>query len=251
VRRFARRLPIGSGLLLIASLAGCARHPPATEPLPDLPEAPTGFNALLHAAWTTPVGKRRAQVGVAYLAPDSLRLEVLTPGGTARAVLISTRAGALLLDLTRRTFRPFATGRRAVEALVSISAPPGLLGRLLLGPESVKKGSDCHPPETDSGAGKVTCRLDGGETLEFKGEDGLAAEFLPASGPAAQILWSAGAGGSRKPPSSVRIAQRDRTADLVVRLVDIRFADPPPALFTLVAPEGFSLEERGDTPWTP
>lgn len=251
MRRLPRRLPIGSGLLLIASLAGCARHPPATEPLPDLPESPTGFNALLHATWTTPGEKRRAQVGVAYLAPDSLRLEILTPGGTARAVLISTRAGAMLLDTSRRTFRPFATGRRAMEALVSISAPPDLLGRLLLGPESVKKGSDCHPAETDSGADGVTCRLDGGETLEFKGEDDLAAEFLPASGSAAQIVWSAGAAGSRKPPSSVRIAQQDRAAALVVRLVDIRFVDPPPTLFTPIAPAGFSLEERGDTPWTP
>lgn len=236
---------------MIASLAACARHPPATEPLPDLPEAPTGFHALLQATWTSSEGKRRAQVGVAYLAPDSLRLEILTPGGTPRAVLISTVEGAVLLDMARRSFRPFATGRRAVEALVSISAPPGLLGRLLLGPESLKKGSDCHPRGKDSGTGGVTCRLDEEETLEFREGDDLAAEFLPASGEEARILWSAARGGSRKPPSIVRIVQRNHAADLVVRLVDIRFADPLPALFTLAPPEGFSREERGDSPWTP
>jgi hypothetical protein len=251
VRRPASRLPLGSGLLLIASLAACARHPPATEPLPDLPEAPTGYHALLQATWTTSGGKRRAQVGIAYLAPDSLRLEILTPGGTPRAVLVSTGEGSVLLDMARRTYRPFETGRRAVEALVSISAPPGLLGRLLLGPESLKKGFDCRPREKDSGTGAVTCRLEEGETIEFRGGDDLAAEFLPASGEAAQILWSAGPGGSRKPPSTVRVVQRNQAADLVVRLVDIRFADPLPALFTLAPPEGFSREERGDTPWTP
>jgi hypothetical protein len=97
----------------------------------------------------------------------------------------------------------------------------------------------------------VTCRLEEGETIEFRGGDDLAAELLPASGEAAQILWSAAPGGSRKPPSTVRVVQRNQAADLVVRLVDIRFADPLPNLFTLAPPEGFSREERGDTPWTP
>ncbi|HEV8375711.1 MAG TPA: hypothetical protein VGR38_05690 [Candidatus Polarisedimenticolia bacterium] len=245
------RVLTGTAWVLLVSLAGCARHLPAYEPLPDIPATPSGFSALLHATWAGPEGKRRAQVALAYLAPDRIRLEILAPGGTARAVLVSSPEGAMLLDVNRRTYRPVLSGRQGMEALVHIPAPPEMIGWLLLGPEPLKTELPCQPAVDDSGAEGWTCPLAGGERIRLLGKDGQRAEIHPESGPPAEILWNADPQGGRKPPRTLQIVQKDPEADLRVSLVDLRFADPPLGLFSLEPPQGFSREDPGDSPWTP
>lgn len=218
-----------AGLLL---LSGCA-HPRSLPRLPAAPAEIQGYVALLGARSSGAQGTSRARVAAAFLAPASLRLEILDPAGSAQAVLVSSEAGALYLDPRRRSYRTFPDGGDALEVLAGIEAPCDLLARLILGPAAAVEGLPC------TGEGPTICRLPEGRELRLSGSSPAAAEILDPRSGTVQIRWDRLDPASGQIPRGTEIRLPARGAMLRLEVRELRFTAPESSLFSLLPPEGF------------
>lgn len=228
-------------------LSGCAAGPRPVV-LPPVPDRMEGFTAEYRVTWTGSTRARRARLAAAYRPPERLRLEILDPLGSSRAVLVTAREGGILLDPPHREFRGYPEGRDALRALTGIALDADLLPALLLGDPAWAPGMECRL-QGDGTASERICRGPGGEPslrirregreweVRCPGADILRAELESGpgrgAGPPRRILLRAGSGGI--------------SADLELR--EFRFSPPPEDLFSLQPPESF--RDRTGDPFLP
>lgn len=218
-----------AGLLLFS---GCA-HPRQLPRLPAPPAEIPGYVALLGARSSGAEGTSRARVAAAFLPPASLRLEILDPAGSTRAVLISSEEGALYLDPRQRSYRAFPDGGGALEALAGIEAPCDLLARLILGPAAAVEGLPC------AGDRPTSCRLPGGGELRLRGSSPPSAEILDPRSGTVEIRWDRLDPASGEIPRGTELHLPARGAMLRLEVRELRFTAPESSLFSLLPPAGF------------
>jgi hypothetical protein len=231
---------VGAGALLALSLSGCAgKHLPQPS-LPPIPEPVEGYSALCSARWQNTGKTWRARVAVAYLPPESIRLEVFDPAGNSRSVLIATEAGALVLDPQRRAFRRYPSATQATTDLVGIAAMPQSVAKLLLGPAALLSEPGCARVSDEAQESMHRCPLPGGGELSFRMGDEMRATLISPGGPPLALVWGDGASGERALPAWVEIRQEAPSVRLHLETVEFHFSVPDPTLFSLMAPPGFS-----------
>ncbi len=219
---------LAAGLLLFS---GCA-HPGALPRLPAAPADIPGYVALLGARSSGADGTSRARVAAAFLAPSSLRLEILDPAGSTRAVVISSEQGALYLNPAERSYRAFPDGAGALAALVGIEAPSDLLARLVLGPAAALQGLAC------AGEGPTACRLPGGGELRLHHSSPASAEIVDPRTGTVEVRWDRTAAAGEIPRGTeLRLPARGTMLRLEMR--ELRFTAPETSLFSLLPPAGF------------
>ena len=238
----------GAGALLALSVVGCAGKHLAQSRLPEVPERMEGYSALCAAKWQSPEKTWRARVAVAFLPPERIRLEVLDPAGNSRSVLIATEAGALLLEPQRRAFRSYPSASQATTDLVGIAAMPQSLARLLLGPAALQSAPECDAGATRAGEAVRPCLLPGGGELRFGPGEGNRATLTFPGKDALNLSWGAATPGERAVPVWVEIHQPVPSILLHLETRELHFAAPDPALFSLLAPQGFSPAVTGVLP---
>ncbi|HEU5179943.1 MAG TPA: hypothetical protein VFW45_04075 [Candidatus Polarisedimenticolia bacterium] len=222
-----------AGLLLFS---GCA-HPKALPRLPEPPAEIPGYVALLGARSSGTEGTSRARVAAAFLAPSSLRLEILDPAGSTRAVLISSEEGALYLDPAARSYRTFPDGAGALDALVGIEAPSDLLARLVLGPAAAMQGLVC------AGEAPTTCKLPGGGELHLLHASPSSAEIVDPRTGTVEVRWDRSVAASGEIPRATELRLPARGAMLRLEMRELRFTAPETSLFSLLPPVGFHPAE--------
>ena len=244
----AEILRMGAGVLLALSLVGCAGKHLARPNLPPLPEPVEGYSALCAARWQGERKTWRARVAVAFLPPQRIRLEVFDPAGNSRSVLIATEAGALVLDPQRRAFRNYSSATQATTDLVGIAAMPQSVAKLLLGPAVLLSEPACASESAGEREIIRRCPLPGGGELSFReGEETRATLAFPGQAPLA-LSWSHRSPRERVPPAWVEIRQEAPSILLHLEAVEFHFSVPDPALFSLLAPPGFTQAVEGVTP---
>ena len=231
---------VGAGALLALGLSGCAgKHLPQPS-LPPIPETVEGYSALCSARWQNTGKTWRARVAVAYLPPESIRLEVFDPAGNSRSLLIATETGALLLDPQRRTFRSYPSAAQATTELVGIAAMPQSVAQLLLGPAALLSEPGCSRGSDAAKESIHRCPLPGGGELSFRSGDETRATLTVPGGAPLALVWSDGPSGERVLPAWVELRQDAPSVLLHLETVEMRFSVPDPTLFSLLAPPGFT-----------
>ncbi len=142
IRRFLKGAPLMAGLPL---LAACAVLPGTTPP--NLPERPEVFldrlqaeeaavktlRGLASVRYEGPAGQGSATQGIVVALPDRVRLETLSPMGTA-VLLVAIRGNDLTMYApTRHEYGIGPATRETLGRLARVPVPPGPLLRLLAG----------------------------------------------------------------------------------------------------------------------
>ena len=214
-----------------------------------MPDRVEGYSALCHAKLEARGRVRRARLGVNFLSPDRIRLEVLDPAGNSRALLVAAPAGALLLDPIHRRFETYPNGAEAVATLMGLAAPPDLLAMLLLGPERAASSSACAAGSGRAEDSLLHCRLVGGGELAFTEGAPDRADLRTAEGsPRLLLRWERRAAHPRSLPQSLEVRQDDSGTVLRLEPIQVQFSSPSADLFDLEPPSGF-VPGIAETDW--
>ena len=238
----------GFGLLPLLSpicavlLSGCAAGPrPAV--LAPVPNHLEGFTAEYQVTWTGSAGASKARLAAAYRPPGRLRLEVLDPLGSSRAVLVAAQGG-LLLDPRHREYRAYPEGRDALRALTGIALDADLLAALLLGDPIWAAKMECRRGEEGRALERI-CRGPGGEPSLWIRKEGKDWEVRCQGAEILRAELESGPGGVAGPPRRILLHKGPAGMSADLRLREFRFLSPAEDLFRLQAPESFR-EMPGD-----
>jgi hypothetical protein len=253
VRRDRRRLLEALAVLLSVDLCECAgTRGPARELVS--PGKQDGFAAEYRLFWAGPDGGRKARLVAAFSPPQRLRLEILDPLGTSRALLVATETGALLVDPSRREFRAYLEGSDALRDLSGMALEPGLLASALLGDPAAGKGMECVPSEEGEPGARI-CRGIGGEPTVRVGRGGDEWEIRRPGAEDLHVQMKLGAGTPPAPPRWLRLRSAPGGGAAELELKDFRFGPPPEELFSLHPPPSFRDASGSPFPyrqgWTP
>lgn len=224
-------------------LSGCAAgpHRVAVPPVPDRLE---GFTAEYQVTWTGSARARKARLAAAYRPPDRLRLEILDPLGSSRAVFVATRRGGILLDPPHREFRVYPEGRDALKALAGIALDADLLAALLVGDPAWAPKMECRS-EDDGIAPERICRGPGGDPSLWIRREGKEWEVRCPGAAVLRAELESRPGRAAGPPRRILLREGPEGVSADLQLREFRFLSPPEDLFSLQPPESFR-EMPGD-----
>jgi len=226
-------------------LSGCAAgpRPVAVPPVPDRLE---GFTAEYQVTWKGSARARKARLAAAYRPPDRLRLEILDPLGSSRAVLVAARRGGILLDPPNREFRGYPEGRDALKALTGIALDADLLAALLLGDPSRAPKIECRSEEGGIAPERICLGPGGDPTLRIRRE-GREWEVRSPGAEVLRVEMESAPGRAAGPPRRILLRKGPAGISADLHLREFRFLSPPEGLFSLQPPESFR-EMPGDPP---
>lgn len=252
VRRLLEGAPLIAGLPL---LAGCAVAPEAVRPsLPDRPEvflehlqaeeaAVKTMRGLASVRYEGPAGQGSATQGIVVALPDRVRLETLSPMGTA-VLLIAIRGNELTMYApARHEYGAGPATRETLGRLARVPVPPGPLLRLLAGlpPLPIRPGDPRVKLAVETTAIRVES-VDGPFWQRvWSGPNGMAparGELGEASGPLLTYTF-----GERRQlngalfPFAVRVEEGATGTRLAIQYQTVRLNEPVEAgLFQLPRP---------------
>jgi hypothetical protein len=203
---------------------------------------PAGGARLLYDGRSSqPDATHRFRLAVAYLPPESLRLEIFPPVGGARLIVTGDGAALIALAPQERRFETLDPHGEGLAQLLGVALDARQFVALLLGASPCAR----EPGMTESPATCTTAtwRFEGTRFLGGNGETLLSIEY--GKGKKGAGAW----------PGEVRFTwpDRDVTVDLTLRQGLADGAGLEPSAFHAVAPPGFVagpvLEDSAGAPW--
>lgn len=246
-------LPAWVLALLLPACATTAPVPPSAAPRATAP----GYRALFRAEAEGPGGKQRFRVAVALQPPDRLRLELLGPVGTPRAVLCMAGARALVFLPAERAYDRGEAGPGKPGSILGLPLDAARLIALLTGRPMCAAEAAGHLVKTRAAAAlgrtvawyEVTCPP-GEIRYRARAQDrgGVLREATIREGiSGAMILGVEYDGHEEGPgprwPRRIRLRQHRESTTLTLTALEGPWAgDLPEGMFAPPVPEGF--EER-------
>jgi outer membrane biogenesis lipoprotein LolB len=243
-------LRLRSSLLPLAALMTACAGVPRPESLPSFPGRPEGFSAEYRISWIPEHGgARKARLAAAYSPPYRLRLEVLDPLGSSRAILITSEQGAVLLNPPRREFRTFAVRREALRTFSGMPLDSDLLAALLLGDPAASREMTCTPPAAGRAEDQECTGPDGDPAVRIR-RGGEHWEIRCRGAGNFQLDLSQPPGKGYVPPRSIRLRSAGTGASVELEAREFRGGSGPEEIFSL-QPPAFFREAPGENagPW--